>query len=210
MAETPVPDVFDTRAQIIKQALILFAERGYTGVSIRDIVEDVGITPGAIYHHFKGKQALYDTVVSHAFQAVEANLVQEADDGSDPRDRLRRALNRYARYMFANSPATRLVDRVIFEAGGGGPRLRPDHVVNGPRQALSALFRQINPDSPADALAEHAIASIYGAAKLRPVRAAFREGDLFADPADLAESLAQIVLRYLDTELNKCSSASQK
>lgn len=187
----------DTRAQIIAKALNLFADHGYAGVSVRDIVESVGITPGAIYHHFTGKQALYDIVVRHAFEIVSAHLVEEASSNeADPRKRLHEALDHFAHYNFARSPELRLIDRVLFETGEQG--LDTAGVVNGPRQVLAGIIRQIDADAPADDLAEHAIAAIYGAAKLRPVRAAFREGDRFADPADLAESLTHLLLRSLD------------
>ena len=42
----------DTREQIRRLALQLFAERGYDGTSLREIADRLGITKAAVYYHF--------------------------------------------------------------------------------------------------------------------------------------------------------------
>ena len=50
-------------SQRIKQAaLILFAQRGYEGASLADIIEDVGIKKSSIYNHYKSKDDLFLSV----------------------------------------------------------------------------------------------------------------------------------------------------
>ncbi|WP_326834583.1 TetR family transcriptional regulator [Amycolatopsis rhabdoformis] len=46
------------RAGLLAAAARLFRERGYGGVSVADIAEQVGITAGAVYKHFPDKRAL--------------------------------------------------------------------------------------------------------------------------------------------------------
>lgn len=57
------------RADIVKSALELFAEKGYDGTTINDIAKAAGITPGAIYRHFKSKEelgkAIFDTLIGN-------------------------------------------------------------------------------------------------------------------------------------------------
>ncbi|MDA2811252.1 helix-turn-helix domain containing protein [Nocardiopsis sp. RSe5-2] len=48
----------DTRAEIRETALELFAEKGYTATSLREIAEGLGITKAALYYHFRSKQDL--------------------------------------------------------------------------------------------------------------------------------------------------------
>ena len=48
-----------TRARLLQAARELFFSRGYAGVSIQEICEKAGVTKGAFYHHFSGKDAVY-------------------------------------------------------------------------------------------------------------------------------------------------------
>lgn len=47
-----------TRRHIVGVAALAFAENGYNGVSLNDIVRDTGLTKGAFYFHFPSKEAL--------------------------------------------------------------------------------------------------------------------------------------------------------
>lgn len=53
----------DTRAEILDAALELFADKGYFGVSIRDVARATGVGVSALYHHFPSKEALFEGVV---------------------------------------------------------------------------------------------------------------------------------------------------
>lgn len=49
----------ETRARIVACARALFNRRGFTEVSIDEIMAAAGLTRGGFYHHFKTKEALY-------------------------------------------------------------------------------------------------------------------------------------------------------
>jgi AcrR family transcriptional regulator len=53
MASTP------NHARIVQSACRLFAERGYTHVSVDDIATDAKLTKGAVYYGFKDKRDLF-------------------------------------------------------------------------------------------------------------------------------------------------------
>jgi len=55
-----------TRAKIIEAAGQLFAERGFKGVTVRDIVQKADSHLSALNYHFKTKEALYHEVVLEA------------------------------------------------------------------------------------------------------------------------------------------------
>jgi AcrR family transcriptional regulator len=56
-----------TRQALVSSARDLFTERGYAGTSLEAIVQRARVTKGALYHHFSGKQALFEA----AFDVVE-------------------------------------------------------------------------------------------------------------------------------------------
>lgn len=49
------------KGDILKASLMLFAEKGYDAVSVRDIAKAAGVSEAALYKHYKGKSdmALY-------------------------------------------------------------------------------------------------------------------------------------------------------
>ncbi|HER26301.1 MAG TPA: TetR/AcrR family transcriptional regulator [Rhodospirillales bacterium] len=56
----------ERKAMIIDVATELFAENGFHGVSIDDIVNTIGVSPAILYRHFESKEALYKAVFDHA------------------------------------------------------------------------------------------------------------------------------------------------
>jgi AcrR family transcriptional regulator len=67
-----------TRDAIIKAAVHLFAEKGFDGTSVRDIVTKARVNQAAINYHFKSKDGLYLEVLKTAFEKLTT------DAGFDP------------------------------------------------------------------------------------------------------------------------------
>jgi AcrR family transcriptional regulator len=64
-----------TRDRILTASLALFNEEGASGLSAVDIAAALGISPGHLYYHFKGKAE----IVSTLFTAYEAELALVLD-----------------------------------------------------------------------------------------------------------------------------------
>ncbi len=62
------------KAQILEAAAALFQRSGFNQVTMEAIASDVGITVGALYRHFPGKQELLDQVMVHEVITFEAAL----------------------------------------------------------------------------------------------------------------------------------------
>ena len=58
-----------TKRALVDVAEELFTENGYAATSLDAIVAGARVTKGALYHHFSGKQALFEAV----FERVETN-----------------------------------------------------------------------------------------------------------------------------------------
>jgi AcrR family transcriptional regulator len=69
-----------TRRAILDAALSLFAEKGYFGTSLRDIAAVVGVRESAIYNYFRGKEALFDALMTAAQERKAERLAAVIDD----------------------------------------------------------------------------------------------------------------------------------
>ena len=66
----------DTKEKILMTALRLFAKDGYEGVSVRNIAEELGMTKGALYRHYKNKRDIFDSIVERMIQ-IDAQRARE-------------------------------------------------------------------------------------------------------------------------------------
>ncbi|MGH3292926.1 MAG: TetR/AcrR family transcriptional regulator [Trebonia sp.] len=80
-----------TRGQLIEVATRLFAEHGYEGTSIEAVLSAAGVSRGALYHHFAGKEALFEAVVSAVSERVTVELTETVQGCVDPLDAMRTA-----------------------------------------------------------------------------------------------------------------------
>ena len=64
----------ERRATIINAAKRLFAQKGIHGVSIDEIVNEVGVSPAILYRHFSSKDELYEAVL-HDFSCTRESYV---------------------------------------------------------------------------------------------------------------------------------------
>ncbi|TNC27794.1 TetR/AcrR family transcriptional regulator [Amycolatopsis alkalitolerans] len=75
-----------TRRHLIEVATELFADRGYEGTAIEAVLERAGVSRGSLYHHFAGKDRLFEAVVEAVHERVgEATLAAaKASGASEP------------------------------------------------------------------------------------------------------------------------------
>lgn len=73
-----------TKERIKRSALALFVENGVDGTGVREIAKAAGITEGAIYRHFKGKDALVWTLFADSYAAYGEKLsaLQQGESGT--------------------------------------------------------------------------------------------------------------------------------
>jgi TetR/AcrR family transcriptional regulator, transcriptional repressor for nem operon len=64
----------ENRKRIVETAARMFRERGIAGVSVADVMAEVGLTHGGFYKQFASKEALVAEAVGEAFAEQAANL----------------------------------------------------------------------------------------------------------------------------------------
>jgi len=81
--------------EIIDRAMALFAERGYTEVSIDDIGAAVGIAGPSVYNHFPSKLAILVEAMVRGYDVLLDAMKSGRMEGSNPADVLRRVSDAY-------------------------------------------------------------------------------------------------------------------
>ena len=88
MTDTPPTS---TRDLILHEATTLFLERGYHGISMREIAARVGVSKASLYYHFRDKEQLFLAIL-HANIDLITNIVDRARQEPTTRQQIRRML----------------------------------------------------------------------------------------------------------------------
>lgn len=80
MARNKYPE--ETVRKILDTAERLFIEKGYEHASLQDIIDETGLSKGAIYHHFSSKEDIFYSVCDRIGQRNGEVLAQVRDDPS--------------------------------------------------------------------------------------------------------------------------------
>lgn len=75
--ERSVCNMNDTKEYIIDQAYKLFLHKSYEAVSISDISNAIGLTKGALYHHFLNKEELFKAVIDKYLTVISLRDIPE-------------------------------------------------------------------------------------------------------------------------------------
>ena len=103
-----------TRRALVDVATDLFTDRGYAGTSLDEIVAGARVTKGALYHHFSGKQALFESVFEKVEERAARDIHRAVRGNHDPWEKALGGLRAflevlqepgYRRIVIADGPA---------------------------------------------------------------------------------------------------------
>jgi len=70
----------DTETKILKAALHLFAQRGYSGTTTKDLAQSAGVAEGTLFRHFENKKAILVAVASQGWVEILTDLLTELSE----------------------------------------------------------------------------------------------------------------------------------
>jgi AcrR family transcriptional regulator len=76
-----------SRTALLEAALPLFSSQGYRATSVRDIADRAGTSTGSVYHHFRDKEAIFQTLLDHFWTATASPdfpLMRVFEEGAFP------------------------------------------------------------------------------------------------------------------------------
>lgn len=80
----------ERRASIIAVSKVLFADKGFHGVSVDEIAKRLGVSPAVLYQHFSSKEALYEAVLTEISEKRESYIDAVVAEPSDFKSVLQR------------------------------------------------------------------------------------------------------------------------
>lgn len=116
-------DAQATRDRLVKQAMRLFAERGFRATTVGEIEAAAGLVPrsGGLYKHFPSKRALFEEGVERHIRGAER---MERVVDLLPIGDLRSELTLLARWLLGELSSEREVVVLIEKEGAAFPELR--------------------------------------------------------------------------------------
>lgn len=109
------------RATILAIALRQLAANGYERFSLREVAEEAGYTPAALYRYFPDRDALLREVLEGCLARFAAMLADADATGGSPRERLEAQAVGYVRFAVENPEVYRAMFLERPELGAAHP-----------------------------------------------------------------------------------------
>lgn len=131
----------DAARRLVTAAVQAFAERGYHATTTRDIAGRAGMSPAALYIHYKTKEELLYRISGVGHRLALDILHRARDGGGSPAERLAEAVRTFVRWHAEHHTTARVVQ---YELGALGEDHHEEIV--GLRRASDAAVRAIIED----------------------------------------------------------------
>lgn len=99
-----------TLEKILNTSAKLFIEKGYEQTSIQDILDDLSLSKGGLYHHFKSKEEILEAVIKKRAQYVSdmLNDIIQNIEAKNAKEKLKKIL-----HYIATDTETHALDTVL-------------------------------------------------------------------------------------------------
>ena len=110
-----------TRGDILQSALKSFADCGYAGTSVQQIVDDARVSKPALYYYFRDKADLFQALVDRAHDERYELMQAAALRGKSVGEKLEEIIAAVFEYSLKNKELMRLAFATAFAAPGETP-----------------------------------------------------------------------------------------
>ncbi|WP_284386052.1 TetR/AcrR family transcriptional regulator, partial [Bacillus safensis] len=110
MARNKYPE--KTIQQILNVSTKLFQEKGFEKTSLQDIIHELNMSKGAIYHHFKSKEEILRAVMERQFRHATEKLEDliEHTEATHAKEKLQRILE-----QLVSDPQSHTIDGILVD-----------------------------------------------------------------------------------------------
>jgi AcrR family transcriptional regulator len=107
-------DKQSARANLMEAGIALFAEKGYAGTSVREIVGRAGVTKPVLYYYFKNKEGMFRAILDGAAEQQKAILAEVLETPGTALDRLISLYRRIYEGVRENQNLFKMIHNLIF------------------------------------------------------------------------------------------------
>lgn len=180
------------RSEVVEVAASVFAARGYSGASLQEIADRLGILKGSLYHYIDAKEDLLLEVVQRTYDGGYARLRLHVDAPGEVPDRLRGLITDQVMFFVNNVTPTsvylheshRLPDTVGARLRRAGP---------GYHESLRSLFDEGRRAGTIRADMDPGLAALQVLGSLNWMYRWYHPGGRLT-PARIADQMADVVL----------------
>ena len=119
--EAPADGTPDSRTKILDVAESLFARRGYAGVGLREVAQEVGLSKSSLFHHFPTKVALYQEVLARVLDRLDERFTPVLRSDAPHAERLDLLVDALVDGLAEHPTTARLALRSLFEEDESAP-----------------------------------------------------------------------------------------
>lgn len=163
-AQTKTADPLPVRVRLLREATRLFAQSGYRGTTVDEIVAAAKVNKRMVYHYFGDKERLYQTVLTEAYRGLETVEVEALSHTQDIAELTGAIVRSYFDFLSGHPEFVRLL---LFENLNDGRGLAQTDSKLSKDPVLTALNRLLRDGIAAkrirpDMDARHLLISIIG------------------------------------------------
>ena len=148
----------------------LFAEKGFTATSTREICERAGITKPVLYYHFGNKEQLYEELVRDTYYEYRKEIGRAARRGRTPREKMLKVLSAMHAYVRRRPNYWRVGFRMVLAPEKGTPPVDFVEMSQADERLMAEIIRaglhrgelKGNPEFIASSLVGMTISNILG------------------------------------------------
>ena len=134
------PEGQNAKTLLIKVATSLFAEKGYASTSVREIVEQAGVTKPALYYYFKSKEGLFHAILEEAYSKLENLLEQQLETRGSFHDRIVAFSRQLFELGMTYRDLNRMAQNLMFGPPKGAPAYDFDRYRERTLHAIQAIY----------------------------------------------------------------------
>jgi AcrR family transcriptional regulator len=180
----------DRREELLEAAVRVFAAKGFHGSRVGDIAGEAGVAHGLLYHYFRSKEDVLETIFRETWSALVADTVRIEQAGAPLREQLRRFARIYLGSWLMTPDLVRVLVREVARSPEVGDRV--DEI----RDLFNTLQRiieaaQARGETRADVDPAVAAWILYGA--LEEILTGWVLGQLPSEEEDVERAVATVV-----------------